>query len=130
MHRLVAGSLRVLNTRVPSSRADIVSDPHVSSPGKKQWFKTSAFAPAAQYTFGNSNIGDVEGPGFFQLDSSLSKKFYFGEERFVQFRWEAFNLFNNVNLNNPDQNVNDSNLGKVFGSGTARYMQFGLKVVF
>jgi len=113
-----------------SSRADIVGDPNVSSPGAAEWFNPAAFAPAAQYTFGNSNIGNVDGPGFFQLDSGLSKKFYVTENKFFQFRWEAFNLLNNVNLDNPDQNVNDSNLGKIFSAETARYMQFGLKFLF
>jgi hypothetical protein len=113
-----------------SSRADLVGDPHISDPTAQRWFNPSAFASAPLYTFGTSNIGDVEGPGFFQLDSGLSKKFFISEKRYFQFRWEAFNLFNNVNLNNPDQNVNDSNLGKIFGASTARYMQFGLKFLF
>jgi hypothetical protein len=115
-----------------SSRANLVGDPHVSNPSASAWFNPAAFAPAPLYTFGNAPYGIVDGPGFFQLDSGLSKKFLVTESKYFQFRWEAFNLFNNVNLdlNTLDQNVNDPNLGKIFGAGTARYMQFGLKFLF
>jgi hypothetical protein len=115
-----------------SSRANLVGDPHVSNPSASAWFNPAAFAPAPLYTFGNAPYGIVDGPGFFQLDSGLSKKFFVTESKYFQFRWEAFNLFNNVNLdfNTLDQNVNDPNLGKIFGAGTARYMQFGLKFLF
>ena len=113
-----------------SSRANIVGNPVGSYSSTKLWFNPAAFAPAPLYTFGTSNVGDVEGAGFFQLDSGLSKRFPITENKYFQFRWEAFNLFNNVNLFNPDQNVNDSNLGRIFGANTARYMQFGLKFAF
>jgi hypothetical protein len=115
-----------------SSRADLVGDPHVSNPSASEWFNPAAFAPAALYTFGNSSVGNIDGPGFFQLDSGLSKKFFVRENKYFQFRWEAFNLLNRVNLRGDalDQNVNDSNLGKIFSAETARYMQFGLKFLF
>ena len=113
-----------------SSRASIIGNTAASYSSTKLWFNPAAFAPAPLYTFGTSNVGDVEGAGFFQLDSGLSKRFPITENKYFQFRWEAFNLFNNVNLFNPDQNVNDSNLGRIFGANTARYMQFGLKFAF
>ena len=115
------------------SRADLVGDPHISNQGRNAWFNTAAFAPAPLYTFGNSGVGDVEGPGFFQLNSGLSKNFYISDARYFQFRWEAYNLFNNVNYTagSIDVNVNDTaNFGKVFGAEAARTMQFGLRFVF
>jgi hypothetical protein len=113
-----------------SSRADVVGDPDVGNPTSGQWFNQAAFQPAPLYTFGNAPFGILDGPGFFQFDSGLSKKFFVSESKYFQFRWEAFNLFNNVNLNNPDTNVSDGNFGKIFGASTARYMQFGLKFLF
>ncbi|HWR13569.1 MAG TPA: TonB-dependent receptor [Terriglobales bacterium] len=114
-----------------SSRLNIIGDPSVADPSKDLWFNTAAFAAAPLYTFGNSGIGDVEGPGFFQVNSGLSKNFKVTEKSFVQFRWEAYNLFNRVNLGNPGQNINSaSTFGKIFSASTARYMQFGLRFVF
>jgi len=113
-----------------SSRANLVSNPGVSKQSASGWFNPAAFAPAPLYTFGNSNVGDVNGPGFFNVDTALMKRAYLSEIRYFEFRWEAFNALNRTNLNNPNQNVNDANLGKIFGSQAARTMQFGLKFLF
>lgn len=113
-----------------SSRAKIVGNPEISEQNKDHWFNTSAFAPAPLYTFGNSGVGAVNGPGGFQLNSSVAKDFPWKEGKYFQFRWETFNLTNHVNYNNPNTNVVDRNFGKITGSGAARYMQFGAKIVF
>ena len=113
-----------------SSRTDRTGDPHIGSRSAREWFNTGAFAPAALYTFGNSGIGAVTGPGAFQLNTGIDKSFAFGEGKYVQFRWETFNLTNHVNYNNPDTNVEDSVFGRITGSGSARYMQFGGKIIF
>jgi hypothetical protein len=113
-----------------SSRANLVSNPNISNPTAGGWFNKAAYTPAALYTFGNSNVGDVNGPGFFNADTALIKRAYLTEARYFEFRWEAFNAINRTNLNNPTQNVNDANLGKIFGSQPARTMQFGLKFLF
>jgi hypothetical protein len=55
----------------------------------------------------------------------------FGEERRLQFRWEAFNALNNTNYNRPNGNVSaPSTLGKIFGAQPARTMQVGAKLYF
>jgi hypothetical protein len=120
-----------------SSRANLVGDPHISNPSKNEWFNTAAFAPAPSYSattigaFGDSGVGVVDGPGRFQLNSMLAKNFYVTERKYFQFRWEAYNVLNRVNYDNPDQNVSDSSgFGKIFSAGSARYMQFGLKFLF
>jgi hypothetical protein len=120
-----------------SSRANLVGDPHISNPSKNEWFNTAAFAPASSYSattigaFGDSGVGVVDGPGRFQLNSMLAKNFYVTERKYFQFRWEAYNVLNRVNYDNPDQNVSDSSgFGKIFSAGSARYMQFGLKFLF
>jgi hypothetical protein len=112
------------------TRAQLVGNPHIAHRSRREWFNTSAFAQAPLYTFGNSGVGAVYGPGYFQINSGLSKSFYVGEARYFQFRWESYNLTNRVNYNNPHTSVNDSAFGQITGSNTARYMQFGLKFVF
>ncbi len=112
------------------TRADIVGSPSISDPSPQKWFNTAAFARPALYTFGNSSMGIIEGPGSLQFNTLLSKRFAITEGRDLQFRWEAFNAFNNVNYNNPSTNVASGNYGRITGAGTARYMQFALKFNF
>ena len=81
--------------------------------------------------FGNAGIGIVSGPAIHNVDFSLMKNIHFGERKYVQFRWEAFNAFNEVNLGNPVLNIGQANTGIVTGTATgARQMQIALKVVF
>jgi len=87
-------------------------------------------SPPHDYVFGNSSVGNVDGPGYFNIDSALSKRNRLTESSYLEFRWEMFNALNRSNLNNPVQNVNDVNLGEIFGSSPARRMQFGLKIIF
>lgn len=113
-----------------SSRTNLIGNPSVQGRSAAEWFNTGAFALAPLYTFGNSGVGAVKGPGAFQLNSGVDKDFPIGEGKYFQFRWETYNLFNNVNYSNPDTNFNDAAFGRITSSGSARYMQFGGKIVF
>ena len=64
------------------------------------------------------------------VNLALMKKFVFMESRYLQFRWEAFNALNHVNLDNPNTTIGQSSTGKIFSAGDARVMQIALKLVF
>jgi hypothetical protein len=73
------------------------------------------------------------GPGFFVTDASVFKSFpfqVFGQEHQLQFRFEAFNVFNNVNFGRPTGNINSPNFGVITTAGDARVMQVALKYIF
>jgi len=80
--------------------------------------------------------GDVprnyfRGPGYFMMDMALMKNFNIDENKYIQFRAEAFNLFNNVNFGNPSQNLRSSSFGIITGTtGNPRLLQFALKFFF
>lgn len=112
------------------SRANVVGDPSIDNQSASMWFNKSAFASPGLYQFGNAGIGLMEGPGIFSMDTNLSKNFHITESKYFQFRWEAFNLVNRVNYNNPDTSLTSGNFGRITGAGSARYMQFGLKFLF
>ena len=112
------------------TRADVIGNIRVSNPSPAGWFNPQAFAPPARYTFGNSGMGLMDGPGSHTFDTGLMKNFPITEARYVQFRWEMFNMPNHVNLSNPDTTIGLSTTGKIFGAGSARSMQFGLKFIF
>ena len=112
-------------------RADLVGDPNISNPTPGGWFNTGAFSAPAPYTFGNSAIGLMDGPGEHVIDTGLMKNFYITEGKYVQFRWEMFNMPNHVNYNNPNTTFGlAGRTGRIFGAGPARVMQFGLKFIY
>jgi hypothetical protein len=112
------------------TRANVVGDPHVSSPSAGLWFNPAAFAAPPPYRYGSSGIGIMDGPARHIANLGLMKKFAFGENRYVQFRWEAFNAFNHTNLSDPNTTIGQSTTGQIFSAGDARQMQLALRVVF
>ena len=96
-----------------------------------KWFNTAIFALQPFGTFGNVGRNTIIGPGFVQWDASLLKTFHFTERVGLQFRFEAFNAANHLNLGNPDTSVTSANFGKITGGRTnMRELQFGLKLFF
>ncbi|HTF22640.1 MAG TPA: TonB-dependent receptor [Candidatus Limnocylindria bacterium] len=83
--------------------------------------------------FGSIGRNALRGPKLFDTDFSLFKTFSFTEKFKTQFQFQAFNVFNHVNLDRPDGCVDCSNGGRItnlaFGS-TMRRLQFGLKLNF
>jgi outer membrane receptor protein involved in Fe transport len=100
------------------------------------WLNLEAFAVPARGTWGNLGRNTFSGPGLFQVDLSLQRRFRIAADRSFEFRWEAFNAFNNQNLANPNTSISSGqafgritgplNLG--YGTGTARQMQFMVRV--
>lgn len=61
----------------------------------------AAFALPAPGTYGNLARNALKGPDLKQLDLTLSKKFQFTEVFNLEFRAEAYNIFNTPNFANP-----------------------------
>jgi len=115
-------------------------------PGTRdQYISNSAFSPAAPGTFGNLKRNALTGPGYWRTDASILKKFYFTETMNFEFRLEVVNLFNHVNLGNPDTNLGEFNtrtgkfsnggFGKItstafFGNDPQRNLQFAFRFTF
>ena len=96
------------------------------------FFNTSAFEAPPEGTFGTSGRDAYRSAPFWDLTSSVFRQFPFGETRRIEFRAEAFNLFNTVIFGQPGNDVSSgSNFGKVTSAGnTQRQLQFSLKVLF
>ena len=78
---------------------------HVGTP--QNWFNQCAFAAPAQETygpaFGTEGRNILTGPGFTNVDFSLSKSFTLRpESQRLQFRGEFFNLLNHPNFDIPN----------------------------
>jgi hypothetical protein len=121
-------------------RPDLVGDPDVDNPSQFGWFAVgigggSPWAKAAPGLFGNVGRNTLRGPSFFNSDLSLFKNFRITEGQKLEFRAEIFNLFNKVNLGNPDSCVdcNPATAGRIFGLAAGsrmRNVQFGLRYTF
>ena len=80
---------------------------------------------------GNLPRNAYRGPGFASTDLSIFKDFalpWRGSK--LQFRAEAFNVFNRVNLRLPEGRMNQPTFGRSTQAFAARELQFGLKLVF
>jgi hypothetical protein len=80
-----------------------------------RWFDTSAFAPAAQFTFGNAGRGILIGPGTFNVNLNIQREFSFAERYRLQFRAEMYNAFNRANFGVPNAAI-----GNRMARGTLR----------
>lgn len=81
-------------------------------------------------TDGNLGRNAFRGPSFKSVDLGLFKNTKIRENLNIQFRAEAFNLFNRVNLFNPVGDLGSPQFGKSTAAFAPRELQLGLKVVF
>jgi len=118
------------------SRANTTANPllvpmtTVGTQGNLQYVNPAAFTVPAFGTFGNAGVSTIPDPGFWNLDTALSRVVKLGESRSMELRWEMFNALNNVNLNAPSAGFGGSNVGQISSAGDARVMQFALKYAF
>ena len=117
-------------------RPNLVGDPNNGPKTPAEWFSRSAFQsvpeedrPVMQGTAGR-NI--VLTDGIVNFDFGLTKVFRLTESTKIEFRWEAFNLFNHANFGVPKNNLQDGPaLGQILNTSTPeRIMQFALKLIF
>ena len=87
--------------------------------------------------FGNLGRNAFTGPRFVNTDLSLVKNTKLTERMNLQFRTEAFDVFNHPNFGNPNLNVQSSTFGHITATrfpvgdfGSARQLQFSLKLQF
>jgi hypothetical protein len=113
-----------------NDRPNLVGNPELSNATTDQWFNTAAFAFPAPGTFGNAGRNILEGPGYQNVNMSLLKNTRLTERVNLQFRAEAFNLFNHPNFNLPDNFLGSPTFGRITSARDPRHIQFGLKLLF
>ncbi len=93
-------------------------------------FRAADFPLPAGGTVGNLGRNRLRGPGYAQVDMSLSKRFVITERVSSQVRVDAFNAFNRVNLNNPNGDLINNNFGRSTSALTPKAFQLGMRVMF
>ena len=103
------------------------------------WINAAAFTAPAAGTYGNAGRNLVRAPGLSQVDAAISRTVALNERVGLQFRVEAFNVFNRAQYGVPAANLSSPlsfgvittpvNQGAT-GSGTPRQFQLALRLSF
>ncbi len=99
----------------------------------KPYFNASLFSLQPLGTPGNAKRRFFYGPGLDSYDMALMKTVPLTESKSLQFRVEAFNVFNHAQFFGPSSvngNMNSSTFGQVVGAASPRLMQCALKFLF
>ena len=116
-------------------RPDVVGDWKLS-PNRERgnvvaaWFNTRAFVENKAGQLGAMGRNVVTGPGFKNVDIGIGRTFNMTERYRLQFKAEGFNLFNWVNLQDPEGRVTQALFGQITTARDPRIVQFGLKLAF
>jgi hypothetical protein len=119
-----------VQTNGTSSRPDVIGT--VSHPGTLQrWFDPSAIGQPPAYTYGNAGRDILFGPGRTNRDMSLFKNFMIRDQTRIEFRAEAFNVFNHPQFGLPNPNIGNAQVGTITSTvGNPRQLQLGLRFQF
>jgi hypothetical protein len=130
----VGASVQTTNNNVSSiGRPDRICNGKLKNPTIAEWFDTSCFQAAPQNTWGNAGTGILYGPSAnMEGDFGLFKNFALPEQLKLQFRTEAFNVFNHPLENYPGTTFGaPATFGIITGKSlTPRVFQFALRLSF
>jgi hypothetical protein len=133
----IGGNGTLLNTPGNSAFANVNGEQKVLGglgPGLL-YFDPAVYSLPAAGTQGNLRRNNgPEGPGFWNIDGSLFKRFAIGEKRFAEVRVDAYNVTNSVRWGNPSTGYSTA-AGNTFGqitgtTGGQRSVRFGARVTF
>jgi len=115
-----------------------------SAAPNQEWFNTGAFScpglvngvscgtfpTASDGLYGNAQTGIIRGPGQELFNAAIYKTFDIVEKAHLEFRAEAFNLFNHTNPQNPNTTLGNANYGKVTAAYDPRILELALRLKF
>jgi hypothetical protein len=125
-------ALQTSTTNGTGSRPDRIASGNLSSGQNiKNWFDVTAFATPAPFTYGNSGRDILFGPGRVDFTMSLFKDFRIREQVKLQFRAEAFNVFNTPAFGLPSGSIGNASAPVISSIvGSPRQMQVALVLRF
>jgi hypothetical protein len=113
-------------------RPNLVADPVLPADQRTpaQWFDTSAFAVAPQFTLGSASRNPVRGPSYRDVDLALMRRVPIEAGTSVEVRVEIFNLLNTRNFGAPAAVLGAANFGTITTALDPRVAQLAVKVLF
>jgi outer membrane receptor protein involved in Fe transport len=115
-----------------ASRPDRIGSGKLDPPTIDQWFDRTAFpaVPLGAFRFGTAGRNILDGPGTININTSVSRRVKFQENKALQFRLEIFNLPNHPNFNLPENRVDFISGGTISRVKSNRSMQLGARLEF
>jgi hypothetical protein len=105
-----------------------------------QWLNPGLYTANALGTFGNAGHNSLRTPGYFDVDTAVSREFKLYERLTLTARAEAFNLLNHPNFGGPapssgvalgpNASISSSQFGQITTAGDPRILQGALKLTF
>ena len=117
-------------TAVDERPNQVLPSPYAPDKGIALWLNPKAFTQPATGTYGTMGATNLVGPGTLTINMGLTRKFQVRENQSVEFRAEAFNILNHVNLGNPTLTLTSAKFGKIQSASDPRILQLALKYVF
>jgi len=133
----IGGNGTLLNTPGNSAFVNLNGDNKVLGglgPGLLYFDPTVYSLPAAGVQGNMKRHSGPDGPGFWQLDGALFKRFQISASKYAEFRVDAYNVTNSVRWANPNTTFSTAT-GNTFGqitgtTGAQRQVRFGGRFVF
>jgi hypothetical protein len=121
-----------------NARPDVIGTLSTHPGNTQRYFDTNAVAPAPTNSNGvllrQGILGrnTLIGPGARTVDLSMSKTTPLKERFKIEFRAEAFNLFNHPVYNNPNTDISAGNFGQITGTqlSSERQLQGVIRLIF
>jgi hypothetical protein len=105
-------------------------NPKLANPDPDLWFNTATFQ-FANLKFGNVGRKTMRQPAMKTWDVGLFKEFPVTESHYVQFRFEAFNLFDTPQFRAPNAVLGATAFGQITSTWLDnRQVQLALKYIF
>ncbi len=113
----------------PKTGSPLLVDPSlIAADGRAS---SQFFTHPAPGTIGTLSLTPVDGPGYWNVDTAVIKRFRFKERLGLELRLEAFNVFNHTNFSVPNSlNIDDTNFGKINSTFDNRIVQLAWKFTF
>jgi hypothetical protein len=122
-------------TGVGFDRPDLIGNPALPDRSRtatiSQYFNVAAFQANAIGSYGNLGRNAIIGPGLFNWDVSLAKRFAITERHSLQLRGDGFNVLNKPNFGDPGATLAATGaFGRITSAFSGRILQVSLKYFF
>ena len=127
--RTASTTLGSTSPTTPAAPLNLNHNPRNQQP----YFNIAEFSENALGTPGNVPRRFFSGPGLENFDMALLKNVRLNESKSLQFRVEAFNVFNHTQFfgaQSVDGNIASSTFGQVINADPPRLVQLGAKFFF
>ena len=125
------GSNPSLQASRSPERPNRIASGQVDNPTLERWIDRAAFVSAPLGQFGDSGVGILRAPGYWNADLSLSKRIATIGRQYFMVRAEAYNVLNHPNFGPPVANIQSQTFGSITSTvGDPRVVQLVGKYFF